>query len=117
MMGEYDEVLPDTSSPLVTEKYAYLATARAEISCLDRETGAQVWLQELEDGFQASPVLAAGNIYLVDMMGVMTLFAEGPEYKQTASIPMGEEAGATPAFTEGRMFVRTKANLYCIGGK
>ena len=117
MMWEYDEVLPDTSSPLVTEKYAYLATARAEISCLDRETGAQVWLQELEDGFQASPVLAAGNIYIMDMMGVMTLFAEGPEYKQTASIPMGEEAGATPAFTEGRMFVRTVKHLYCIGGK
>ena len=50
-------------------------------------------------------------------MGVMTLFAEGPEYKQTASIPLGEGAGATPAFTERRMFVRTVKHLYRIGGR
>jgi hypothetical protein len=37
------------------------------------------------------------------------------EYKVLGEPALGEESACTPAFTNGRIYIRGESNLYCIG--
>ena len=44
----------------------------------------------------------------------MYIVRAGAEYEEIATRAIGEETFATPAFMDGRIYVRTTAHLYCI---
>jgi outer membrane protein assembly factor BamB len=111
---QYEDALPDTSSPVGTDKHFYISTARGEIVCLDAATGKQAWLQEGEEGFNASPIVVGDRIYLVDKKGVVTIFKDGDTFEKLGSPTLGEETFATPAFLDGRIYARTATKLICI---
>ncbi len=111
---EYEDALPDTSSPVCTDTHFYLSTARGEIVCLDAATGKQAWLQENEEGFQASPIVVGDRIYLLDRKGTMTIFKDSATFEKIGSPTLGEECFATPAFMDGRIYARTATKLICI---
>jgi outer membrane protein assembly factor BamB len=111
---EYEDALPDTSSPVGTDTHFYISTARGEIVCLDAKTGAQAWLQETEEGFQASPIVVGDRVYLVDRKGVMHIFKDSAAFETMGSPALGGETFATPAFLDGRIYARTVTQLICI---
>lgn len=115
-LWEFDDILPDVSSPLVTEKHAYLTTFRGEIACLDPATGEVLWVEELDEGFRASPILVGDRVYLLDAEGKMLIFRDAPEFELLGEPELGEEAAATPAFLDGRIYARTLGHLVCIAG-
>ena len=111
---EWDETLPDVASPLGTDRHFYLATSRGDLVCLDAATGETVWLQECEEGFYASPVLVGDRVYAFDKAGAALIFGTGDAYELVGSPRLGEETFATPAFMDGRIYVRTQEHLVCI---
>lgn len=111
---EWDEALPDVSSPVASDQYFYIATSRAQIACLERETGKLAWGQDYDEGFYASPILVGDRIYAVDVTGTTFVFKTGPAYELIATSPLGEGVGATPAFMDNRIYFRTEKNLVCI---
>lgn len=112
---EYDELLPEISSPLLTEKYAYIFTTGAEGVCLDAVTGETLWEAEFEDLFSSSPILIGDLIYVTDQSGITYIIEMGPEYKLVASPSMGEPIFATPAVAGDRLVVRTATHLVGLG--
>jgi hypothetical protein len=62
-------------------------------------------------------VAADGKIYLSNEDGDMVVVAAGREFKQIATNSMGELLLATPALSEGMMFVRTVRSLFAVGGE
>jgi outer membrane protein assembly factor BamB len=112
---EFDELLPEVSSPVGDGERFYFATSYGELVCLDADTGEAAWMEELsQEGFYSSPVLVGDRIYLLDMAGTMFIVRAAPEYELLASHDMGEQTLATPAFLDGRIYVRTEHNLICI---
>ena len=111
---KYEDALPDTSSPVGTDTHFYISTARGEIVCLDAKTGTQAWMQEGEEGFNASPIVVGDRIYLVDRKGVVTIFKDSATFEKVGSPTLGEESFATPAFLDGRIYARTATKLICI---
>jgi outer membrane protein assembly factor BamB len=84
----------------------------------DLATGKEVYRQRLPavgNGFSASPVAADGRIYLSSEDGDIVVIAAGAEFKHIATNSMGELLMATPALSEGRMFVRSVSSLFAIG--
>ena len=67
-----------------------------------------------DDGIYSSPVVVGGRIYILDLPGNMYILRASAEHEQIAKIAMGEETFATPAFTDGRIYLRTATQLYCI---
>jgi outer membrane protein assembly factor BamB len=66
----------------------------------------------------SSPVAADGKLYFVSRSGAGAVLALGPEFQQLASNSLGEEGeefSATPAISNGELFVRSNRRLYCIG--
>jgi outer membrane protein assembly factor BamB len=67
----------------------------------------------------SSPVLAGGKIYYLTRSGEAFVFAMGPEFKllsQNRFAPDGGDFSATPAVSDGELFIRSSKYLYCIAG-
>ncbi len=107
--------LPDTASPLTDGRFFLQAGSDGEVSCYDAQNGKLLWDEVFDCGFQASPILAGGLVYLFGDDGTVFLFPLAPKFALTAKLSLGEPVRATPAFAAGRIFVRGEKNLICIG--
>ena len=55
------------------------------------------------------------KVYLMSEEGVMFIIAAAREYKEFSRAELGEKSHTCPAFMDGRIYIRGKENLYCIG--
>lgn len=115
---------PDVPCPLVHEDLVYLVRQYARdtgmLYCVDLKTGKEVYHERLPPvRYRATPVLADGKIYLVARDGVVTVFKPGTEFKILATNKMGEEISASPAISQGRIYLRGFQALYALsqGGR
>ena len=65
----------------------------------------------------ASPVLVGDRIYLADKEGLFHIFKAGAQFEAIADIAMGEPVHATPAYLDGRIYIRTQKQLVCVEKK
>jgi outer membrane protein assembly factor BamB len=84
--------------------------------CMECKTGKILWSDRLEGGESwGSVVLAAGRLYSTSRRGVTTVFRPNPEKLEVLAMnDLGEPSHATPAISDGQIFLRTDAKLYCI---
>ncbi len=113
-----DCLAPDISSPVANGELIWLLNTMGTLSCFKAETGEMVYEHELEDMFQSSPTLVGEWIYMMSEKG------KTYRVKTTAEFELAEEAPvldeyilASPAFTEGRIFIRGDRFLYCLGSE
>ena len=114
VVWQWDEILPEVASPVATDEHCYIASAMGDIVCLDIKTGAQVWGNEFDKGFYSSPILVGDRIYALDLDGTMHIFKTGAQFELIGSPKLGEPVSTTPAFLDGRIYVRTDKHLLCI---
>jgi len=110
-----DEFLSDIPSPVATDKYLFLATSYGALVCYNVLTGEKYWEHDFSSNFYSSPMLVGDKVYLLDKKGVMHIFSADKEYKVIGEPALGEGSVCTPAFTDGRIYLRGFDNLYCIG--
>ena len=84
--------------------------------CIECSTGKILWTERLEGGESwGSVVLAAGRLYVTSRRGVTTVFRANPEKLEVLAMnDLGEPSHATPAISDGQIFLRTDKRLYCI---
>jgi len=109
--------LPDISSPAANNDLVFLADSGGNVTCVDLKTGAKVWDHAFDTTFKASGTIVGGRVYLLDEDGVMHIIAAARTFKEEAACALSEEAGASPAFVNGRIYVRGVKHVYCVGGK
>jgi outer membrane protein assembly factor BamB len=115
VLWEWDEYLPNTSSPLAHEPYLILATADGFVNCLNTRTGTVYWEQEFDEGFYSSPIRVADRVYLMDLTGVMQIFSMDSTFELLGSPAIHEDITSTPAFAGDRIYIRGRQTLYCVG--
>jgi outer membrane protein assembly factor BamB len=111
---------PYMPTPLVYNGILYVLGNNGVFDAYDLKTGDEIFRQRLAtigDGYSASPVAADGKIYLSNEDGDMTVVQAGREFKTIATNSMGELLMATPALSDGVMYVRTARSLFAIGRK
>ncbi len=111
----YEGELPDVSSPVATEKYVLMAAGGGTVTCLEAATGKMLWIQDFDDGFSSSPVVVDDRVYLTDKKGKTMVIKLGDKYESLGVNALGEPCVSTPAIPEGRIYLRSDKNLYCIG--
>ncbi len=116
IVWEDDEYLPEASSPLAANGLLFLGTSYGVFACYDAKTGVKQWEHECKTGFFGSPMVADGKVYVVDMSGVTHIYELSREFKLIGEPKLGEKSVVTPAFAEGRIYLRGSKYLYCIGG-
>jgi outer membrane protein assembly factor BamB len=111
---------PYMPTPLIYNGLVYVLANNGLFDAYNLKTGDEVYRQRLAsigNGFSASPIAADGKIYLTNEDGDMLVVAAGAEFKQIAANPMGELVMATPALSDGVMYVRSAKSLFAIGRK
>ena len=58
---------------------------------------------------------ADGKVYLASDDGKITVLKAGGQWEVLSVNDLGDEIRATPALSDGRIFVRTKGAVYCFG--
>jgi outer membrane protein assembly factor BamB len=107
-------------TPLVYNGVLYVLANNGLFDAYNLKTGEEVYRQRLPlvgSGFSASPVAADGKIYLSNEDGEVIVIAAGEKFKHIATNSMGELLMATPALSEGVMYVRSAGSLFAIGRK
>ncbi|HNY01776.1 MAG TPA: PQQ-binding-like beta-propeller repeat protein, partial [Bacteroidales bacterium] len=114
---EDDEYLSDVPSPVASGGMLFLVTSYGVVVCYDAATGQKNWVKELERSVYASPMIADGKLYVLDKQGLMHIFSAEKTMTPLGDSPLGEGSVCTPAFADGRIFIRGNSNLYCIGNR
>jgi outer membrane protein assembly factor BamB len=59
-------------------------------------------------------VFADGKLYATEQSGDTFVVAAKPEYELIGKNRLGEHTDASPAISDGEIFVRTHQHLWCI---
>jgi outer membrane protein assembly factor BamB len=106
---------PSICSPASNGQFIFLLATEGLLSCHKASDGTKVWEHDFQEYFKASPSLVGDKLYLLNEKGRMFIIEAGPAYKELAKCELGEDCTASPAFADGRIFIRGLQNLYCIG--
>ncbi|MBT4623023.1 MAG: PQQ-binding-like beta-propeller repeat protein, partial [Verrucomicrobia bacterium] len=104
-------------SPIISGHYLLMVADSGIASCFEARTGKRHWMERLPGGHSPSPVSADGLVYFVSDRGVTTIIRPSETFAVIAKNELGEPVSASPAISQGQIFLRTHQNLYCIGSK
>lgn len=114
----YEKSLPDVPAPLVVNDVVFLIRSGGIATTLNAKTG-QVIKQgrltgALED-FYSSPIAVGNKVYIASEHGKVVVLSAQGEWEILAIHDFDADIYATPAVSEGRLYLRTKTTLYAIG--
>lgn len=107
-------------TPLAYNGNLYVLNNNGLFDAYNLKTGKEIYRQRLSlvgSGFSASPVAADGKIYLSNEDGEILVISAGEKFNHISTNSMGELLMATPALSEGVMYVRSSSSLFAIGRK
>jgi outer membrane protein assembly factor BamB len=106
--------LPYVPTPIIYGEHLYLWGDSGVVSCLNARTGKEIWSERVRGEFSGSPVCVDGKLYCVTQNGEVVVIAASPEFGVLGRTPLGEGSHATPAISNGRMFIRGFEHLFCL---
>jgi outer membrane protein assembly factor BamB len=103
---------------ILVDQYVYRVNASPGplAECLNANTGELVWRGPRGGAAWASLVMADGLVYATNQDATTFVFKLDPQgYEEVAQNRLDETCNATPALSEGQIFIRTHEHLYSIG--
>jgi outer membrane protein assembly factor BamB len=105
-------------SPILLGDKVYLLSEPGLAQCFDLKTGEDLWKKERLGGTTwSSMVMGGGNIYVANDAGEINVIAAEPVFRQLACnvLDKNDKIQASPAISDGEIFIRSHKALYCIG--
>ena len=106
-------------TPLLYGDLLYTLANNGVLAAYDAHTGERIYRERAAGrggtAFTASPVAADGKLYLASEDGDIYVIRAGRQFERLAVNSVGEVIMATPAISEGTLYVRTVKRLLAIG--
>lgn len=104
-------------SPIVSRdgRYLMIVSDKGIASCFEAQTGRRYWMERIGPHYSASPVAADGLVYFLSDDGVTTVVRPGATLDVVATNELGENCYASPAISQGHIYLRGEKHLYAIG--
>ena len=100
-------------SPIAVDDWFFITDDRGFAHCFDAKTGEILWEQRF--GRQhASLVSAGGLVYFLNDDGVCNVVRASNKFELIAKNELGEKSYASPALSDGEIFLRGEKHLFCI---
>lgn len=115
---KYQRTVPQLPSPLLYGGVLYMINDNGIVTTLDPDKGTVIKQGRLTGApgpHYASPIAADGHIFFTSEAGAVVVVQPGGDIVPLAVNNLGEDAYATPAIADGRIYVRTTAALYAFG--
>ncbi len=102
-------------SPIIEDRYFLVSADNGIVSCFEASDGTRHWTKRLAPHYSASLVSANGLVYCLADDGVTQVVRPGKECEIVAVNELGENCYASPAISQGQIFIRGEQHVYCIG--
>ena len=107
---------PICTTPAVNREWMATISDDGTVTGIRREKGGVHWQTAIGET-RSSPVLAGEVLHAVNGAGrVYSFDLSGPEPLPLPEVDLGESVFASPAVSEGGLFVRTTTRLFCLRG-
>jgi outer membrane protein assembly factor BamB len=118
IVWRYDRDTPYVPSPLLAGGQLYvLKSNNGVLSAFDAKTGKRLYGDQRLEGVPnvyASPLGAAGRIYVAGRDGGVAVVQQGPEFKQLAANRLDDGFDASPIAVDDELYLRGQKFLYRI---
>lgn len=113
---QFPRGVPECPSPLYYRGRLYMVMNGGLFTCLDARTGEQRFQGRLaaRGPYYASLVAGDGKIYTASARGELTVLAASDTLEVLSTIDLGERLMATPALSDGALYVRTDSRLHAF---
>jgi outer membrane protein assembly factor BamB len=114
---------PFLGTAVINSGYLYWIDMSGVVQCVKLSNGETMWTERLPrsgegSGAWASPVLNNGNIYIMNQSGSTVVFRANPKQFEIVGVNALEEpSNSSIVISDGDLFLRTQAALWCIGKK
>jgi outer membrane protein assembly factor BamB len=113
---KHEQGTPDSCCPVVWRDLLFTVTDDGIVRCFDAFSGKLNWKDRVPGDYKASPLAAEGRIYLLNTSGLCTVIsANRRKFEKLAENQIDDETLASPAVSAGRIYLRGRKALYCIG--
>ena len=111
------QAIPEVPSPVYHDGHVYLVKNGGVITCLALPTGKRIYRMRARGSgtYYASPCIADGKLFASSGAGRISVLSLGPNPRVLATNDMREDVYATPAISEGTIYVRTHTRLFAFG--
>ena len=105
-------------SPVYANGYVY--SSQGVLHCVRATDGKLMYKERIPDvaPVYASPLAADGKIYIIGRFGHSVVVKAGPAFEVIAQNKIEDDDSyfnASPAVSDGKIFIRSQKKLYCIG--
>jgi outer membrane protein assembly factor BamB len=111
---KHSDGTPDSSCPVVWDRWLYFISDNGVARCLDAQTGHQKWSMRLQGDYKASPIAVEGRIYFLSKSGRCTVISATSRYQKLAENQIDDETIASPAISDGKLFIRGAKHLWAF---
>ncbi|MBM83347.1 MAG: pyrrolo-quinoline quinone [Planctomycetaceae bacterium] len=108
--------IPRNPSPLFVAGALFLVKDGGIVSTLDTSTGEILKAGRISGRgkYYASPVFGDGKAYMLSERGKLSVLDAKAQWSELSTADFAEDIYASPAISEGRIFIRTVSHLYCF---
>jgi outer membrane protein assembly factor BamB len=109
---------PDSSTPVALNGLVFMATDSGIATCLSIKTGEKKWQKRLPGGpFHAALVAGDGKVYFQSTTGICSVVKADDSGEILATNTLPGTFYATPAISDGVIFLRSYEHLIAVGKK
>jgi outer membrane protein assembly factor BamB len=101
-------------SPIVEGGHFLIVSDSGVAHCFDAKSGEILWEERLRE-HHASLSSAEGRVYFINDFGILRSVKPGKAYELVAESELKEKVFASPALSEGQIFIRGEKSLICLG--
>ncbi len=102
-------------SPVLVNDKLFVADDRGTVNCFETKDGQQLWKDRLGGHYSASLVTANGLVYCTADDGDVRIIKPDDTLNIVSTNPLGEFTFASPAISQGQIFIRGERHLFAIG--
>jgi outer membrane protein assembly factor BamB len=116
-LWEYGKSTPDSSTPVAFGGKLYACADNGVATCLDLKAGKLLWTKRLGKGpYHASLVAGDGKVYFLGIEGECSVVEADSDGKVLATNELPGTFYATPAISDGVIYLRAYEKLYAVSG-
>ncbi|MGE0608754.1 MAG: PQQ-binding-like beta-propeller repeat protein [Pirellulales bacterium] len=107
---------PYVPTPIGVGRNIFFWSEQGVVSCVDAPTGEVHYQERVGGKYFGSPICVADRLFNMTTDGEVVVVAAKPAFEELARNPSGEMSHATPAVSDGVMYLRTLSHLISVGG-
>lgn len=107
--------LPYVPSPVAHGEHIFTFGDGGIVSCLSSRTGKSLWRERVTGEFYGSPIAIDDRLYAINKEGVLVVLAADDDFQLLGTVDLGEPSNATPAVSDGVLYLRTERHLCSVG--